>query len=118
MYISPMNSSQNINSKAKFSLFAEANLLPRNASKHLKQKVALLGTKDDMVSVAIMQSFDKATKVPTNKTLLSILHICPSINSHEIQDDLIIEGSFRERQKKTLGFINDYIDNLKMKFEK
>ena len=113
-----MNSSQNINSKAKFSLFAEANLLPRNASKHLKQKVASLGTKDDMVSVAIMQPFDKATKVPTNKTLLSILHICPSINSHEIQDDLIIEGSFRERQKKTLGFINDYIDNLKMKFEK
>ena len=54
MYISPINNSQNINSKAKFSLIAEKNLLPKNAAKIFKQKAEAIGTKEDLISIAIM----------------------------------------------------------------
>ena len=55
MQINPINNRQNINSKASFSLLAERNLLPKGASKILKQKAEAIGTKDDIISIAVMR---------------------------------------------------------------
>ena len=128
MYISPINNRQNINSKASFSLIAEKNLLPKNASKIFKQKVEAIGTKDDMISIAVMrklftQKEGHAYKIGNEyfggyNTRISIIHVLKGINSFKDEANIIIEGSHKERQKKTFNFINDYLDNLKKEYEK
>ena len=91
MYISPISNRQNINSKANFSLIAEKNLLPKKAGEIFKQKVETIGTKDDLISIAVMpKMFLKETGDSYqigNKylggwhTRISIIHALKGINS-------------------------------------
>ena len=128
MHISPINNNQNISSRANFSLIAEKNLLPKNASKIFKKKAESIGTKDDLISIAIMSKlFTKkeghAYKIGNEylggwHTRISIIHALKGINSFKDEGNIIIEGSYKERQKKTFNFINDYLDNLKKEYEK
>ena len=128
MYISPINNSQNINSKASFSLIAEKNLLPKNATKLFKQKAEAIGTKDDLISIAIMSKLFTKKEGHSYKigneylggwhTRISIIHALKGINSFKDEGNIIIEGSYKERQKKTFSYINDYLDNLKKEYEK
>lgn len=127
MQVNPIND-QNINSKASFSLIAEKNLLPKNAAKIFKQKAEAIGTKDDLISIAIMPKMFLQEKGNSyqigNKyfggwhTRICLTHVLKGINSLKDEGNIIIEGSHRERQKKTFNFINDYLDNLKKEYEK
>jgi len=128
MYISPINSRQNINSKAKFSLIAEKNLLPKNAAEIFKQKAEAIGTKDDLICIAIMPKMFLKEKGNSyqigNKyfggwhTRICLTHVLKGINSLKDEGNIIIEGSYKERQKKTFNHINDYLDNLKKEYDK
>ena len=128
MHISSINNSQNINSKASFSLVAEKNLLPKNATKLFKQKAESIGTKDDMISIAIMPKMFTKKEGHSYKigneylggwhTRISIIHVLKGINSFKDDGNIIIEGNFKDRQKKTFNFINNYLDNLKKEYEK
>ena len=51
-------------------------------------------------------------------TRISIIHALKGINSFKDEGNIIIEGSYKERQKKTFNYINDYLDNLKKEYEK
>ncbi len=126
MYISPINNSHSINSKAEFSFIAEKNLLPKNAAKIFKQKAEAIGTKDDLISIAIMPKMFLKEKGNSyqigNKyfggwhTRISIIHVLKGINSFKDEGNIIIEGSHKERQKKTFDFINNYLDSLKKEY--
>ena len=128
MYINPISNSHNINSKAKFSLITEKNLLPKNATKLFKQKAEAIGTKDDLICIAIMPKMFLVEKGNCyqigNKylggwhTRICLTHVLKGINSIRDEGNIIIEGSHKERQKKTFNFINDYLDNLKKEYEK
>ena len=128
MYISPINNSPNINSKARFSLIAEKNLLPKNATKLFKQKAEAIGTKDDLISIAIMPKMFLVEKGNCYQigdkylggwhTRICLTHVLKGINSIKDEGNIIIEGSYKERQNKTFNFINDYLDNLKKEYEK
>ena len=126
MQINPINSRQNISSKARFSLIAEKNLLPKNASKIFKQKAESIGTQDDLISIAIMSKMflvEKGNCYQIGDKYLGGWHtkICfvlKGINSIKDEGNIIIEGSYKERQKKTFNFINDYLDNLKKEYKK
>lgn len=128
MYISSINNSQNISSKASFSLIAEKNLLPKNATKLFKQKAEAIGTKDDLISIAIMSKMFTKKEGHSYKigneylggwhTRICLTHVLKGINSLRDEGNIIIEGSHKERQKKTFNFINDYLDNLKKEYEK
>lgn len=128
MYISPINSRQNISSKARFSLIAEKNLLPKNASKIFKQKAESIGTKDDLINIAIMPKMFLVEKGNCYQigdkylggwhTRICLTHVLKGINSIKDEGNIIIEGSYKERQKKTFNFINDYLDNLKREYKK
>ena len=128
MYISPINNSQNINSKARLSLIAEKNLLPRNATKLFKQKAEAIGTKDDLISIAIMSKMFTKKEGHSYKigneflggwhTRISIIHALKGINSFKDERNIIIKGNHKERQKETFNFINKYLDNLKKEYEK
>ena len=112
MYISPIGNNQNINSKANFSLIAEKNLLPKNASKLLKQKAESIGTKDDLISIAIMQKMflnEKGNSYQIGDkylggwhTRICLTHVLKGINSIRDEGNIIIEGSHKERQRKLL----------------
>ena len=128
MYISPIKSRQNINSKASISLIAEKNLLPKGAAKLFKQKAEAIGTKDDLISIAVMPKMFLKEKGNSyqigNKyfggwhTRICLTHVLKGINSLRDEGNIIIEGSYKERQKKTFSYINDYLDNLKKEYEK
>jgi hypothetical protein len=128
MYISPINNSHNINSKAEFSFIAEKNLLPKNAAKIFKQKAEAIGTKDDLISIAIMPKMFLKEKGNSyqigNKyfggwhTRICLTHVLKGINSLKDEGNIIIEGSHKERQKKTFDFINNYLDSLKKEYQK
>lgn len=128
MYISPINNSHNINSKAEFSFIAEKNLLPKNAAKIFKQKAETIGTKDDLICIAIMPKMFLKEKGISYQigdkylggwhTKICLTHVLKGINSIKDEGNIIIEGSFKERQKKTFEFINNYLDNLKKEYEK
>ena len=123
MQISSINSKQNINSKASFSLVAEKNLLPKNATKLFKQKAELIGTKDDLISIAIMPKMFLNYQIGNKyfggwHTKICLTHVLKGINSIKDEGNIIIEGSFKERQKKTFEFINNYLDNLKKEYKK
>jgi hypothetical protein len=53
VYISPINSRQNINSKARLSLLADKNLLPKDAAKQIAEKVKTIGRPDDTIHLCI-----------------------------------------------------------------
>ena len=128
MFISPINNSLNINSKANFSLIAEKNLLPKNASKLLKQKAESIGTKDDLISIAIMPKMFLKEKGSSYQigdkylggwhTKICLTHVLKGIKSIRDEGNIIIEGSHKERQKKTFEFINNYLDGLKDEYNK
>ena len=127
MYISSISNHQNINSKASCSLIAEKNLLPKNATKLFKQKVEAIGTKDDLISIAIISKMSLKERGNSyqidNKylggwhTRISIFHALKGINSFK-DESIVIEGSHKERQKETFNFINDYLNNLKKIYDK
>ena len=128
MYIGPINTRQNISSRANFSLISEKNLLPKDAGKIFKQKAEAIGTKDDMISIAIMPKMFLKERGSSyqigNKylggwhTRVSIIHVLKGIKSFKDEGNIIIEGSYKERQKKTFNFINNYLDNLKKEYDK
>ena len=123
MQISSINSKQNINSKASFSLVAEKNLLPKNATKLFKQKAELIGTKDDLISIAIMPKMFLNYQIGNKyfggwHTRICLTHVLKGINSLKDEGNIIIEGSHKERQKKTFDFINNYLDSLKKEYQK
>ena len=128
MYISPIDNRQNVNSKASFSLIAEKNLLPKNATKQIKQKAEAIGTKDDLISIAVMPKMFTKKEGHSYKigseylggwhTKISIIHALKGINSFKDEGNIIIEGSHKERQKKTFSFINDYLDGLKKEYDR
>ena len=114
MCISTISNSHNINSKAKFSLIAEKNLLPKNAAKIFKQKAEAIGTKEDLISIAIMPKIYFGGW----HTRICLTHVLKGINSLKDEGNIIIEGSHKERQKKTFDFINNYLDSLKKEYQK
>ncbi|MBQ7127141.1 hypothetical protein IJO12_08645 [bacterium] len=128
MYISPINNNRNINSKAQFSLISEKNLLPRGGAKQLKQKAESIGTNDDLISIAIMSKMilkDKGCSYQIGdkylggwSTKICLTHVLKGINSIKDESNIIIEGSFRERKKKTFEYLNGYLDNLKNEYKK
>ena len=128
MNINPVNNSLNINSKANFSLIAEKNLLPKNASKLLKQKAESIGTKDDLITIAIMPKMflkEKGCSYQIGEkylggwhTKICLTHVLKGIKSIRDEGNIIIEGSHKERQKKTFEFINNYLDGLKEEYNK
>ena len=133
MYINPIDNRQNINSKAKLSLLAEKNLLPKDAAKQFKQKAETIGRKDDLISIAIMPKMftvkgpvnmgyqigdDKTNHFGGWHTRISIIHVLKDINSFKDEGNIIIEGSHKERKRKTFDFINNYLDNLKKEYHK
>lgn len=109
-------------------MIAEKNLLPKNATKLFKQKAEAIGTKDDLICIAIMSKLFTQKEGHSYKigneylggwhTRISIIHVLKGINSFKDEGNIIIEGSYKERQKKTFNFINDYLDNLKKEYEK
>jgi hypothetical protein len=127
MYISSINNRQNINSKAKLSLIAEKNLLPKNAIKLFKQKAEAIGTKDDLICIAIMPKMFLVEKGNCYQigdkylggwhTRICLTHVLKGINSIKDEGNIIIEGSHKERQNKTFDVINNYMDSLKKEFE-
>lgn len=112
MYISPINNSPNINSKAKLSLIAEKNLLPKNAIKQLIEKAEKIGNSGDVIHIGIIN--DKNYSETHIRMLYS--HIKKDLFS-DFKYNIVI-GSHKERQNKTFNFINDYLDNLKKEYEK
>ena len=112
MYISPINNSQNINSKAKLSLISEKNLLPKKAIKQLIEKAKTIGNPTDTVHVGIRE--DKIYRETHIRMLYSHIN---KVFASDFRYNIVI-GSHKERQNKTFNFINKYLDNLKKEYEK
>lgn len=112
MYISPINNSQNINSKAKISLIAEKNLLPKNAVKQFAEKAEKIGNPNDVIHIGIIN--DK------NYSETHIRMLYQPFNKDFISDFKynIVIGSFKKRQNKTFDFINNYLEGLKEEYNK
>ena len=109
MYISPVNN-QNISSKARLSLLSERNLLPKGAKKQLVEKAKTVGRSDDTIYVCLLEKRNSINKPETIiRTGFLRFVLSHFINNKEI----IVNGSHKERQRKTFDFINDYLDNLK-----
>ena len=106
MRINSINNSQNINSKAKLSLIAEKNLLPKNAKKQLIEKAEKIGNSGDVIHIGIIN--DKNYSETHIRMLYS--HIKKDLLS-DFKYNIII-GSHKERQNKTFDLINDYMDRL------
>ena len=114
MYISPINSKQNINSKAKFSLLAEKNLLPKGAIKQFTEKANSIGNSSNVISISLykMRGYD-------NKGATRITTFCytEGLIDFSNADGTIVKGSHKERQNFSFQFINNYLEELKKKFE-
>ena len=112
MYISPINSRQNINSKASFSLIAEKNLLPKDAAKQLAEKVKTIGRPDDTIHLCIYRRLN-SQNIGETTVIAGFLGLASSDFTDYTKT--IIRGGFTECQKKTLNAINNYLDYLKKK---
>lgn len=111
MYISPINN-QNINSKARLSLLAERNLLPKDAAKQLAEKVKTIGRPDDTIHLCIYRRLI-SQNIGETTIIAGFLGL---VSSHFTDyTKTIIRGGFTECQKKTLNAINNYLDYLKKK---
>ena len=51
-------------------------------------------------------------------TKICLTHVLKGIKSIRDEGNIIIEGSHKERQKKTFEFINNYLDGLKDEYNK
>ena len=115
MQINPISNTQNINSKAKISLIADKNSLPKNSVKQLVEKVKTIGRSDDMINLCIYRRLHSQN---SGETVIKAGRL-DSVTSYLTDyTEITIKGSFTECKKKTLNTINDYLDNLKKKYEK
>ena len=112
MQINPINNRQNISSKARLSLLADKNLLPKDAAKQLAEKVKTIGRPDDTIHLCIYRRLNSQNIGET-----TIIAGFLGLVSRDFTDytKTIIRGSFTECQKKTLNAINNYLDYLKKK---
>ena len=112
MQINLINSRQNINSKARLSLLADKNLLPKDATKQIAEKVKTIGRPDDTIHLCIYRRLNSQNIGET-----TIIAGCLGLVSSHFTDytKTIIRGGFTECQKKTLNAINNYLDYLKKK---
>jgi hypothetical protein len=51
-------------------------------------------------------------------TRICLTHVLKGIKSIRDEGNIIIEGSHKERQKKTFEFINNYLEGLKEEYNK
>lgn len=111
MYISPINSRQNISSKARLSLLSERNLLPQGAVQKLIEKAKTVGESGDAIHAVVQKN---------NSSGYTVIHAAfirfPSrrFNHHKVTT---VKGSFQEKQKQAFNIINNYIDYLKNNYE-
>ncbi len=111
MYISPINSRQNISSKARLSLLSERYLLPQGAVQKLIEKAKTVGESGDVIH-AVVQKSNRSGQTVINAAFLRF----PSGRfTHHIVTT--VKGSFQEKQKQAFNIINNYIDYLKNNYE-
>ena len=109
MYISPISSHRNINSKAKFLLLAEKNLLPQGAEEQLIEKAKTIGKPEDTIH-AVVQKNNWSGQTVINTAFLKF-HTNRFI--HHVANT--VKGSFQERQMLAFITIDKYIETLKQK---
>ena len=95
MYISQINSRQNINSKAKFSLIAERNLLPKGAKKHLIEKAKTVGHRDDTIHVCLLEKQNSEDKMETIIKAGFLRFVLSHFTNYK---EIIVNGSHKEQQ--------------------
>ena len=112
MYISPINNSQNINSKARLSLLAEKNLLPKDAVPQLIEKAKTAGKAGDTIH-AVVQKNNWSGDTTIHAAFLEF----PTgrFTNHIVTT---VKGSFQEKQIQALNVINNYIEHIKKEYEK
>ena len=113
MYINPIGNRQNINHRAKFSLLAEKNLLPKNAAKQFTEKAKTIGNPSDEISVALSKMRGFYGK---GETMITLFYSKNGTDFFSNTEGTIVRGSHKERQQYSFNYINDYLDNLKKIF--
>ena len=114
MYISPINNSININSKAKVSLISEKNLLPKGATNQIIEKAKTIGNPTDTFHIAIKEHALSKKRVETQVQMLYALANKTFYSDYRMN---VLIGSHKERQNKALDAINKYMDYIKKDFE-
>ena len=114
MYISPINSRQNISSKARLSLLADKNLLPKDATKQIAEKVKTIGRPDDTIHLCVYRRLN-SQNIGETTIIAGFLGLVSS--NFTDYTKTIIRGGFTECQKKTLNTINNYLDYLKKEIQ-
>ena len=114
MYISPINSRQNISSKARLSLLADKNLLPKDATKQIAEKVKTIGRPDDTIHLCVYRRLN-SQNIGETTIIAGFLGLVSS--NFTDYTKTIIRGGFTECQKKTLNAINNYLDYLKKEIQ-
>ena len=112
MYISPINNSHSINSKAKLSLFSERNLLPKGAVQKLIEKAKTVGHPEDKINVVVQ----KAVWLDNNKELQTLIRTDFFefvSNRYTHYKETTVRGSFVEKQRQAFNVFNEYLENLK-----
>ena len=110
MKVNQVGNNQNINSRANISIFAKGDLLSKNDKNFLIEKAKNIGSSSDTIRIFLskLQGFD----LKKIETMIRIFFASGNDDFHKDTSFTIIKGSYKDRQKYSFDFINDYLDSL------